>query len=154
MLNKRLAAATLSATVALTTSLVMHYEGVRYEAYLDPIGIPTICYGHTAGVVMGQVKTAAECLELLRLDVTAAIKSVDALAKDELPVERRSALSSFTLNVGASKFGRSTLLKELNKGEVAASCAWLDEWVRADGKVYPGLVIRRAEERVLCEVGL
>ena len=154
MLNKRLAAATFSATLCLTTSLVMQYEGVRYKAYLDPIGIPTICYGHTAGVVMGQVKTASECLELLRIDVTAAIKSVDSLVKEELPVERRSALSSFNMNVGASKFGHSTLLKELNKGNVAGSCAWLDEWIRAGGKVLPGLVHRRAEERALCEVGL
>lgn len=138
----------------MASSIVMHFEGVRYEAYLDPVGVPTICWGHTAGVVMGQVKTASECLQLLYDDLTAAIKTVDSLAKEPLPVERRAGLASFVFNVGASKFAGSTLLRKLNGDDVVGACVQLDRWVYAGGVMLSGLVFRRAEEREFCEVGL
>lgn len=71
-----------------------------------------------------------------------------------MPVERRAAFVSFIYNVGAGTFAKSTLLKKLNGGDAARSCAELDKWTYAGGRVLPGLVKRREEEWALCEVGL
>lgn len=154
MLSKRIVAASLTATVAIASAVVTHFEGLRAKAYLDPVGIPTVCFGHTATAAIGQIKTHSECQQLLEADLAIAIKAVDDLVMVSLPVERRAALTSFVYNVGAQKFAGSTLLRKLNAGDVGGACAELDRWVFAGGVKLNGLVARRAEERALCEVGL
>lgn len=154
MLRKKLIAVGASAALSIAAVVVSHFEGLEKAAYKDPIGIPTICYGHTATAKLGQVKTEAECDGLLKEDLQVALDAVDKYVKVEMPVERRAALVSFVYNVGGGKFAGSTLLKKLNAGDSAGACAELSRWVYAGGRELPGLVRRRAEERKLCEVGL
>ena len=154
MLNKRIAGYTLAATISIATAVVASFEGLRTTAYLDPIGIPTICYGHTATAKIGDSKTQAECKEQLSKDLLIAIQDVESRVKVDMTVERRAALVSFVYNVGGTKFGNSTLLKKLNAGDTRGACAELSKWVYAGGVKLRGLVARRAEERQLCEVGL
>ncbi|UUC20545.1 lysozyme [Pseudomonas asiatica] len=153
-LSRNLVVASISATVGIASAVVTHFEGLRTKAYLDPVGIPTVCFGHTATAALGQVKTTTECQQLLETDLAVAIKSVDDLVKVQLPVERRAALVSFVYNVGAGQLAGSTLLRKLNAGDTAGACAEFDRWVFAGGVKLNGLVARRAEERALCEVGL
>jgi lysozyme len=156
MLNKRLVTASVTATLCVAGAVVTHFEGLRSKTYLDPVGIPTICYGHTATATaaIGQVKSADECQQLLDSDLTVAIKAVDSLVKVPLTVERRAALVSFVYNVGSGQLAGSTLLRKLNGGDAAGACAELGRWVYAGGVKLNGLVARRAEERQLCESGL
>lgn len=154
MLNKRLAAASLAASLSLGAVLVSAFEGVKTKAYLDSVGIATICYGHTSTVRMGQTKTIEECDKLLKEDLLIAAGDVKRLVKVELPAERRAALISFVFNIGGEKFASSTVLKKLNSGDASGSCAELSRWVYAGGVKLEGLVSRRAVERELCEVGL
>jgi lysozyme len=154
MPNKRIAGYTLAATISIATAVVASFEGLRTTAYLDPIGIPTICYGHTATAKIGDSKTPAECKEQLSKDLLIAIQDVENRVKVDMTVERRAALVSFVYNVGGTKFGSSTLLKKLNGGDVRGACAELSKWVYAGGVKLKGLVTRRAEERALCEIGL
>lgn len=154
MLHKRLAAASLAATVAISSAVVMYFEGDEPAAYLDPIGIPTVCFGHTKTAQIGQKKTAAECQMLLEKDLEEAIRGVDRLVKVEITAERRAALASFAYNVGTGALQSSTLLRKLNQGDTAGACKELDRWVYAGGKRLNGLATRRAEERKLCEIGL
>ena len=46
--------------------IIKKYEGLRLKAYLCPAGIPTIGYGHTKGVVLGQVCTKEEAEEWMK----------------------------------------------------------------------------------------
>lgn len=154
MISKRLVAASFTATLCVASAVVAHFEGLRSKTYFDPVGIPTICYGHTTTAAVGQVKSADECQQLLDFDLTVAIKAVDSLVKVPLTVERRAALVSFVYNVGQGKLAGSTLLIKLNDGDVAGACAEFDRWVFAGGVRLSGLVARRSEERMLCEVGL
>lgn len=144
----------IGGALALALPLVGYYEGRNLAAYLDPVGIPTICYGSTAGVQMGQTRTAAECDELLAGELGDAIAIVDRLARHSQPDTRRAALGSFVYNVGGGAFERSTLLRKLNASDVAGACAELSRWVYAKGRQLAGLIKRRAAERALCEVGL
>lgn len=144
----------LGGALAIALPFVGFYEGRSLFAYLDPVGIPTICDGITQGVRLGQVKTDAECDALLATELSKAIAVVDRLALKPQPDTRRAALGSFVYNVGAGAFERSTLLRKLNAGDVAGACAELSRWVYAKGRQLAGLVKRRAAERELCEVGL
>lgn len=135
-------------------ALVMPFEGKHLIAYLDPPGIPTICYGHTSGVTVGRVATEQECDEYLKEDLGKADRAVLKLVKVPLTDERRAALISFVYNAGEGNFARSSMLRKLNAGDTRGACAELSKWVYAGGKKLQGLVRRRAAERELCERGL
>jgi len=134
----------------LAASFITNFEGTRTEAYLDPVGIPTICTGHTEGVVMGQVYSLNECAAMLKSDVETAMASVLALARVPLNEHELAAYTSFVYNVGHGNFARSTLLKKLNAGDREGACNELPRWNKAKGRVLAGLVKRRAAERALC----
>lgn len=153
-MQRRLAIAAAGATLSIASVVVANFEGLRTKAYRDPVGIPTICYGHTATARIGQSRSQAECDALLRGDLGDALEQVDRLVTVPLPVERRAALASFAYNVGSGRLSGSTLLRKLNAGDAAGACAELSRWVYAGEEKLPGLVQRRAAERELCEVGL
>lgn len=154
MSKLRLASAALAATLAIATPFVAGYEGRSLVAYVDPVGIPTICYGHTADVKLGQTKTAAECDALLAGELGRAIEAVNRLTSVDLPDTRRAALASFVYNAGEGAFARSTMLRKLNAGDTRGACDELRRWVMSGGKKLGGLVRRREAERDLCLSGL
>lgn len=145
-----------SAIFATLVALVGGFEGLRTYAYRDPIGIPTICYGETRGVKMGQTKTVEECKEMLGTRLIEFSSGIDkCLAnEDKLPDKTYGAFVSFAYNVGVGAFCGSTLAKKANAGDLVGACNELPRWTRAGGLVLPGLVKRRAEERTLCLSGL
>ncbi|MCT8469460.1 lysozyme [Chromohalobacter canadensis] len=153
-LKRRLIVGGTAGALSLATAVVSQFEGYRSEAYRDPVGIPTICYGHTGDVAMGQTLSQAECKELLAEDLGTAFDAVDRHVDIDLSPARRAALASFVYNVGEGKFARSTLLERLNAGKMRAACDELNRWVYAGGRKLAGLVKRRAAERKLCLRGL
>lgn len=50
-------------------SLIKQFEGCKLKAYRCPAGVPTIGYGHTKGVKMGQAITQEQAEEYLREDL-------------------------------------------------------------------------------------
>jgi len=149
-LNKKAAAAVVAAAASLATGTIAYFEGTRTEAYRDPAGIPTICTGHTEGVVMGQVRSLNECQRLLQADVETAMASVLVLTRVPVNAHELAAYTSFVFNVGHGNFARSTLLKRLNAGDRAGACEELKRWVYAKGRKLAGLVKRRDAEYQLC----
>lgn len=125
------------------------FEGLRLYAYRDPVGIPTICFGETRGVRMGQRKTHAECEGLLIARLQEFNDGVNRCVHVPMSDSRRAAMVSFAYNVGTGAFCRSTLVKRLNRGDPNA-CDELLKWTKAKGITLPGLVRRRKEERQLC----
>lgn len=150
----RKAALTGSAGVVLIAApFIAGWEELRNAAYYDPVQIPTICYGHTETAKIGQVKSDAECLNLLLGDMSEYVFAVASLVKVEMPDTRKAALVSFAYNVGVYNFKTSTLLKKLNNGDTIGACNELDRWVYAKGVRLRGLERRRAAEKELCLIG-
>lgn len=58
-LKQRILAASLAGATGMAGVLVTYFEGRSLVAYLDPVGIPTICEGVTRGVRLGQDQPAA-----------------------------------------------------------------------------------------------
>lgn len=153
VLRGRIAQAAAGGAMAIAAAVVIWFEGVEPKPYLDPVSIPTVCVGHTTTVDMDRTYTAAECEELLRMDLATAFAAVDRLVRVPIGEETRAALASFVFNVGVGAFQRSTLLQRLNAGHGAAACDELLRWTYAGGRQLPGLVKRRAAERELCRAG-
>lgn len=131
--------------------LIKSFEGLRLSAYRCPADIPTIGYGTTAGVKMGDTITKERAEDLLRADVKRFEDQVLRLVKVPLTQGQFDALVSFTYNLGAANLGNSTLLRLLNAGDYKGAAAQFDRWTKAGGKELPGLVKRRAAERALFE---
>lgn len=139
--------------LAATAGLIGGFEGVRHVAYLDPVGVPTACFGMTKGVQLGQVYTDAECEEHLMEQVVWFQRQVRARVDVPLNEGELAAYTSFAYNVGINAFETSTLRRKLNAGDRVGACNELSRWVYAKGVKLPGLVNRREVERQICLSG-
>lgn len=152
--KKLLATGGLSAVVLSTaTSIIVAWEGVRTRPYKDPVGVLTVCYGHTGKDIQKREYTRAECAALLKKDVDRHAAALQCI-KTPLNEYHQAAFVSFAYNVGAGAFCGSTLVKKANAGDMKGACAELSRWTKAGGKTISGLVNRRAAERAICEKGL
>ena len=140
--------------MALALPFVAGEEGLRTEAYLDSVGVPTICYGETTNVRMGDVKTKDECNALFYVRLGYFAMAVDYAVEPDLSPQAHAAFTSLAYNVGLGAFKKSTLLKKANNNDMRGACEQLLRWNRAGGIVLKGLTKRRERERELCLSGL
>lgn len=149
----KLAATVAAGILALATPMVAYYEGYVPQTYADPVGIPTICYGHTGpDVVAGRTASRDECITLLQRDLGTAYGGVVRCIGVPLQPHEAAALTSFTYTVGADALCGSTLARLANGGAPATAwCRELDRWVFSRGVKLQGLVKRRQAERAMCE---
>lgn len=145
---------------AIAVALAAPMEGLRQVAYRDPVGIPTICFGATKGVHMGDTATVAECKARLTEEMLAAVAQVEACAPDA-PGTVLAAFGDAAYNLGprvACDTQHSTAARKLQAKDWAGACAELLRWDKASvGGVMvslPGLTKRREAERDLCMRGL
>lgn len=135
--------------------LIKRFEGCRLTAYTDPVGIPTIGYGHTSGVHLGQMITPDQAEAFLRDDLKGAIDAVAQLVQVQLTPNQAGALVSFAFNCGRQALADSTLLRCVNRQDWTAASSEFSKWVHGEGgTVLPGLVDRRQAERLLFLKGL
>lgn len=153
MFKKMLAGIGALSALAIAVPMVGGFEGLRENAYYDTGGVPTICYGETKHVYIGQTIDKAECERMLNDRLGEFMSYVDYKVIVPMPDTRRAALASFTYNVGKGAFRRSTLLKKLNRGDTVGACNELRRWVYDDGNILLGLVRRREAERKMCLIG-
>ncbi len=133
-------------------NLIKQFEGCRLKAYLDPIGILTIGYGHTGPeVVVGLEITQGHADNLLYTDLHTFEYTVEHLLPKKLNTNQFSALICFAYNVGAGNLAKSTLLKLVNLGDYAMASLEFPKWNHAGGRVLAGLTRRRIAEKQLFE---
>ncbi|MEO0456782.1 MAG: glycoside hydrolase family protein, partial [Cyanobacteria bacterium P01_A01_bin.114] len=89
------------------------HEGLRLNAYLDPVGVPTIGWGTTRypdgqPVQLGDTLTPEQAEQYLRYDLAQAQAAVRHTIKTPLRAAELQALTSFTYNVGAEALKTST----------------------------------------------
>lgn len=144
------------AVLAAAIAFVGNWEGLSLAAYHDTGQVPTICYGSTRGVKIGQSATVAECDAMFTRDLMLHEVGMRACMKqpDALPDDTYVAILSFTYNVGVGAACRSTLMRHVNRGDLRAACDQLPRWNKDNGRVIRGLTNRRASERALCLAGL
>lgn len=163
-ITKKLVALGLSASAALSAGyLIVPWEGSvknkkgEHVAYIDAVGVPTACYGQTGRdlygktIRKGMIYSEKECLIMLEKSVKHFESVVDRNVRVPYASPyQKSALISFTYNLGEGNLRSSTLLRQLNAGQHEAACEQLIRWVYAKKKKLKGLVDRRSEEMLWC----
>ncbi len=128
----------------MTQLMVM--EGLSLEAYEDCAGVPTIGYGHTKDVRMGDRISNYWAKELLKDDVREVEQQVQALGVAQTQGQL-DALVSFAFNLGIGRLKNSTLLKVIREGGSKNTIKKeFKRWVYAGGKRLRGLERRREWE--------
>lgn len=135
--------------------IIRNAEGLRLKAYLCPAGKPTIGIGTTRypdghAVKLGDICTEQQAYDWCAYDMMGAAKDVDDLTTDAITQCQFDALVSFVYNFGRGNYASSTLRRLINANpNDRAIDAEFRKWNRADNKVSPGLVKRRAAESAL-----
>jgi len=130
--------------------LIKRFEGFSSHAYKDPVGIPTIGYGFTKGVQMGDSITEEQAEARLKVELISREKVINEMVHADINDNQFSALVCLVYNIGAGAFIGSTLLKYLNSGAGKMACAnEFLRWDKAKGKTLRGLSRRREAEREL-----
>jgi lysozyme len=128
-------------------TLTEGFEALRLTAYKDIRGRWTIGYGHTGPEVHeGLVWTETQAENALANDILWASRVVNRLVVYPITQNEFDALVDFTYNVGAGDFASSTMLKDLNKGDIKNAALQFDLWDHAGGQVVAGLLRRRETE--------
>ncbi|OAL72093.1 glycoside hydrolase family 24 protein [Trichophyton violaceum] len=139
-----------------TIGLIKHFEGFVLRPAPDPIGLPTVGYGHlcrTKGcseVSFPFFLTEETATELLIQDVKSSQQSITLSTTDQVVfnANQSGALVSWAYNVGGATAKKSSLISRLNREQDvdAVIREELPLWNKAGRHVLPGQVRRRAAE--------
>jgi lysozyme len=142
------------ALAATAVAAVGAYEGLRLAAYRDPVGVPTVCYGETRGIRMGQKFTKAECDQML---LKALDEFGDGIEKcvpnlKSVPEKRYVAHLSLAYNIGVGGYCKSSIARLQKAGDDLAACDRFLLYNKAGGRELAGLTKRRKDERAMCRL--
>jgi lysozyme len=154
--------------------MLKHHEGVKNKPYLCPAHIWTIGVGHV--LYQEQIKlpmvrkegysgkirkefsmkiedfriwTMDEIDDLLTKDLENFTRGVLRLTNGRVSDNQFGALVSFAFNVGLGNLQRSSLRMKHNRGDFDGAADEFLKWSKAGGRVLPGLLKRRQDERAL-----
>lgn len=146
----------VGSALAAAVALVGGFEGLRTTAYRDVTGVPTVCFGETRGVHMGDKYSVSDCKDMLGERLQEFSRKISACMRDpdHVPDSTYIAFLSFSYNVGAAGACHSTAMRKLNAGDIRGACDAMLSWDKAGGRVVQGLVNRREEERRVCLRGV
>jgi lysozyme len=146
----RIQVAALGLSAAALVGIAVH-EGYRGEAY-EPVkgDVPTIGFGTTEGVEMGDRITPERALVRLLKDANKFEKAVKRCAPVPMYQYEFDAYVSLTYNIGEGAFCKSTLVKRLNAQDYKGACQEILKWDKFKGKLLLGLTKRRQEEYQKC----
>lgn len=141
--------------------LLVKLEGLRTTAYQDSGGLWTIGVGHllthdelasgklalSSGIIGWKHGiTEGEALELLEMDLGRVMLHIEPLITTLLTSNQLSAILLFVFNIGLSAFRTSTLLKDINEGNLQDVPLQLMRWTHVGNREVPGLITRRKAE--------
>lgn len=126
-------------------NLIKKFEGCYLKAYICPAGVPTIGYGHTSGVRMGQTITQEQAEKFLAEDLVKFEKNVGKYDNTyHWKQNEFDALVSFAFNIGS--VDQLTANGTRNRQIIADKMLLYN---KAGGKTLEGLTKRRKAEQKL-----
>ena len=109
------------------TGVVQHNEGLSLTTYKDSAGVPTICYGETKGVKMGQRATLSDCQKQLIESAGEHAKALDGLPMQLSDVALIGSID-FIYNVGVTGFNDSAVKWHLKTLDYSAAGKAVLDW--------------------------
>lgn len=144
---------------AMGIATLIGYEGSENVGYLDSVGVPTVCYGHTATAEVGKYFSDEHCERLLQEDLKEFARTVNTSITVPLSQPMFDSLVSFCYNVGSHACRTSTMFRLINAREYTKAIDQFDRWVYAGGRdcrvrsnnCYGVYTRRMAEKAVFAE---
>lgn len=150
MSRARIAVGSLVVSGAVLVALAVH-EDYRGAAYIPvPGDVPTIGFGETDSVQLGDVTTPVRALIRLQASAEKHAQAVRRCAPVPMYQHEFDAYVSLTYNIGMGAFCSSTLARKLIALEYEAACHEILRWDKFRGKPLRGLTLRRQQEHALC----
>lgn len=150
MINKsRTAIVSLALSASALVGIAVH-EGYRGNAYLDSVNIPTIGFGTTKNVKMGDTIDPVKALQRKMDDIQSFEGALKQCVKVPLHQHEYDAYLSLAYNIGPTAFCNSTLVRRLNEQKYEEACKQILRWDFAGGQRLPGLTKRRQAEYRQC----
>lgn len=129
--------------------LIIKFEGCRLAAYQCPAGVWTCGYGATGpDIGPGTRWTMEQARDRMVSDASLFLAGASRLCPNA-DGPRLAALSDFAFNLGLTRLSASTLRKCVISNDWPGAGLEIKKWVRAGGRVLPGLVARRNAEAAL-----
>jgi lysozyme len=116
-------------------TLIKAWESRHLTAYLCPAGDPTIGYGHTDGVKMGDRINAYQADQFLRDDLAIAESAIESNVTAPITGTQHAALVSWAFNVGSGAVAKSTLVRLLNQDRYDEVPGQLLRWIKVTDPV-------------------
>lgn len=149
-MRARTKVAALSLSAAALVGIAVH-EGYTDRAVIPiPGDKPTVGFGTTGGVKMGDTTNPVKALQRTMSDLQKFEGALKECVKVPLYQHEYDVYLSLAYNIGSGAFCRSTLVKKLNAEDYAGACREILRWNRANGQVVQGLVNRRQDEYKKC----
>lgn len=128
-LRTKVVAALTGATMlgGAITGVIQHNEGFSLTTYKDSAGVPTICYGETKGVKMGQSATLSDCQKQLIESAGVHAKALDGLPTQLSDVALIGSID-FIYNVGVAGFNGSAVKRHLKRLDYTAAGKAVLDW--------------------------
>lgn len=124
--RKAIAALTLSATAFVG---LLESEGYRGEAYRPtPYDVPTIGFGTTGGVKMGDKIDPVSALKRARSDISTFESHIKRCVSAPLYQGEYDLYTRLSYNIGPTNFCSSTIVKRLNAGDYRGACDAILMW--------------------------
>jgi lysozyme len=147
-------------------AMLKHHEGVELRPYRCPARLWSVGVGRLIDPSHLKVPfekrlelpipegwdrtlTMEEVDDLLAKDLDRFLAGVRRLCTVDDLSPRHLALTSFAFNVGLGNLQNSTLRMKHNRGDFEGAADEFPKWNLSAGKVLPGLVTRRKDERAL-----
>ena len=131
---KRTSIAALALSAAGLVGIVLQ-EGYTDKAVIPvPGDVPTIGFGSTDGVKLGDKTTPPMALARALSDVSKFEGALKQCVKVPLHQHEYDVFVSMTYNVGSSAFCKSSLVKKLNAEDYAGACDEILRWRFFQGK--------------------
>jgi lysozyme len=136
-------------------ALIKSYEKCRLAAYMPtPNDVPTIGWGHTKGVKMGDTCTQADADAWFLEDIQWVQDCVNLAVPAQLLQNEFDALCSLCFNIGCTAFSKSTLVRSINAGDFDTAAKLFLDWNKQNHVELAGLTARRAKEQQLFETAV
>lgn len=128
---------------------VKGWESCRLSAYLDGNGVPTIGWGHTLGVRMGNTITQAQADTWLIEELIEYGEGLKVYMVREPDQQQFDGILSLAYNAGLRAIGKSGLMALFNAGDDDGCADRFLAWNKDGGKEVKGLTKRRWAERAI-----
>lgn len=159
-LDNRMGIAALVLSAAALVGLAVD-EGYTGKAIPDPVkgkAVPTIGFGTTGGVHMGDTTTPVQALQRKFSDVQMFEGAVKRCVQVPLHQYEYDAFINLSYNIGPAAFCSSSIVKRLNAGDYTGACNAILMWKKvgdvdcsAPGNTScPGLWARRQRLQRQC----